>query len=74
MEPTRSGASTSHSELQPNDYYVDSLFRWDGSKLETEVGPASREAATIFSFALQHGELYPADKHYLDQMVMAKQE
>jgi hypothetical protein len=68
----RSGASASHDELQPDDYYVDSLFRWDGSKPETEVAPASREAATIFAFALQHGELYPADKSYLDQMVMAK--
>ena len=68
----RNGASASHSDLQPNDYYVDSLFRWDGTKPETEIAPASREAATIFAFALQHGELYPADKSYLDQMVMAK--
>jgi hypothetical protein len=68
----RGGASASHSDLQPNDYYVDSLFRGDGSKPETEVVPMSREAATIFAFSLQHGELYPADKSYLDQMVMAK--
>jgi hypothetical protein len=72
VDSSRSGASASRSNLQPNDYYVDSLFRWDGSKPETDIGPASREAATIFAFALQHGELYPADKSYLDQMVMAK--
>jgi len=72
VDSTPRGASASHSDLQPNDYYVDSLFRGDGSKLGTEAGPASREAATIFAFALQHGELYPADKSYLDQMVMAK--
>jgi hypothetical protein len=72
VNPTRSESSASHSDLQPNAYYIDSLFRWDGSKPETEVGPASREAATIFAFALQHGELYPGDKSYLVQMVMAK--
>jgi hypothetical protein len=70
--PARSGDAASHSDLESNAYYIDSLFRWDGSKPETEVAPASREAATIFAFALQHGQLSPADKSYLDQMVMAK--
>jgi hypothetical protein len=71
-DSTRNGGSASHSDMQPNAYYVDSLFRGDSSKPETEVAPASREAATIFAFALQHGELSPGDKGYLDQMVMAK--
>jgi hypothetical protein len=69
VESTRGGGS--HGDVQPNAYYVDSLFR-DGSKPETEGGPANREAGTIFAFALQHGELSPGDKGYLDQMVMAK--
>jgi hypothetical protein len=72
VDPTRSGALASHSDLTPNAYYIDSLFRSDGSKPETEVGPASREAATIFAFALHRGELDPGDKSYLDRMVMAK--
>ena len=72
VDPTRSGAPASHSDPTPNAYYIDSLFRPDGSKPESEVGPASREAATIFAFALQRGELHPGDKSYLDQMVMAK--
>jgi hypothetical protein len=72
VDPARNGGSASRGDLQPNAYYIDNLFRGDGSKSESELGPASREAATIFAFALQHGELYPADKSYLDQMVMAK--
>lgn len=69
-DPARSAAS--QSDLQTSNYYVDSLFRSDGSKPETEVAPASREAATVFAFGLQHGKLYPADKSYLDRMVMAR--
>jgi hypothetical protein len=72
VESPRSGVSAPQNNLQPTAYYVDSLFRGDGSKPETEVGAANREAATIFAFALQHGELYPSDKTYLDQMVMAE--
>jgi hypothetical protein len=72
VDPIRGGSSASHNDPTPNAYYIDSLFRSDNPKPETEVGPASREAATIFAFALQHGELYPGDKSYLDQMVMAK--
>lgn len=68
----KTDGSASQSEALPNSYYVDSLFRWDGSKPQTELGSASREAAAIFAFSLQHGELSASDKSYLDQMVMAK--
>jgi hypothetical protein len=69
-EPARTGALSSHGDMQPNNYYVDYLFRGNGTKPEIDVAPSSREAATIFAFALQRGELVPADKVYLNQKVM----
>ena len=67
-----SAAMASRSEAGPNAYYVDSLFRGDGSKPETQGEPGRREAATILALSLQRGELTSADKSYLDQVVMAK--
>ncbi len=66
------GTHASNGGSETNTYFADSLFRSDGSKPESEVGPAGREAAAIFMYGLQHGELSSADKSYLDQLVMAK--
>jgi hypothetical protein len=70
-ESSREGVAAGQGQMAANDYFVDSLFRGDGSKPETEIAPAARQAATVFAFALQHGGLSAEDKTYLEQMVVA---
>jgi hypothetical protein len=70
----RSGSSISSraegSEFGPNAYFVDSLFRSNGARAENGGDLAVRsEAGIILTRALQHGELSPADKDYLAQVV-----
>ncbi|NYF91438.1 hypothetical protein RBB79_17535 [Tunturiibacter empetritectus] len=56
----------------PNPYFVDSLFRTDGSKPEIDNTSVNREAGVIFATALKQGDLSAADKTYLDQLVISK--
>lgn len=58
--------------LDPNAYFVDSLFRSDASKPELTNGPSRMEAGIIFANGLRLGELPAADKSYLDQLVSAQ--
>ena len=60
------------SEASPNAYFIDSLFRTDGSKPEAENASVTREAATIFATSLKQGDLSATDKTYLDQLVMSR--
>jgi hypothetical protein len=53
----------------PNAYFVDSLFRADGTKTDTS---AQTEASVIFAKGLRAGELSAADRTYLSQLVVAK--
>jgi hypothetical protein len=66
------GNVNSQNEAQPNAYFVDSLFRGEGAKMQPNDAQASREAAAILAFALQRGDMPNDDRKYLDQMVMAK--
>jgi hypothetical protein len=71
------GTTASTSQYQtgdagPNAYFIDSLFRTDGSKPEGDNTFATREAATIFATSLKQGDLSPTDKTYLDQLVISK--
>jgi hypothetical protein len=59
-------------EAGPNAYFVDSLFRTDGSKPDVNNAAVSREAAIIFAASLKQGDLSAVDKTYLDQLVMSK--
>jgi hypothetical protein len=59
-------------EADPNAYFIDSLFRTDGSKPEAENASVTREAATIFATSLKQGDLSATDKTYLDQLVMSR--
>jgi hypothetical protein len=63
---------TPQNEAQPNAYFVDSLFRGEDAKAEVNDAKAGREAAAIFAFALQRGDMPDDDRKYLDQVVMAK--
>jgi hypothetical protein len=56
----------------PNAYFIDSLFRTDGSKPAVENDSATREAAIIFATSLKQGDLSATDKTYLDQLVMSR--
>ena len=72
---TAAGTSSKQSESRaagPNDYFVDTLFRSDGAKSETEGASARSEAGIIFANALKQGDMPAQDKTYLDQMVSAR--
>jgi hypothetical protein len=56
----------------PNAYFVDSLFRTNGSKPEMDTASVNREASVIFATSLKQGDLSAPDKTYLDQLVMSK--
>jgi hypothetical protein len=56
----------------PNAYFIDSLFRTDGSKPVVENASTTREAAIIFATSLKQGDLSATDKTYLDQLVMSR--
>jgi hypothetical protein len=60
------------SEAGPNAYFIDSLFRSEGSKPEVENTSVAREAAVIFATSLKQGDLSATDKTYLDQLVMSR--
>ena len=68
---TRSGQSRAQG-LDPNAYFVDSLFRADANKQDIPNVATPAEAATIFAHALAQGEMSAADKPYLDQLVSAR--
>jgi hypothetical protein len=66
------GVQPEGRELDPNAYFVDTLFRSDTAKLDSN-GPSVRdEAGRIFANALRQGELPAADKSYLAQLVAAR--
>jgi len=54
----------------PTAYYVDALFRTE--KPAADVGEARGEAARIMAAGLRSGDLAPADKTYLAQLVAAR--
>jgi hypothetical protein len=60
------------SEANPNAYFIDTLFRTDGSKPEVENTSGTREAGVIFATSLKQGDLSSTDKNYLDQLVVAR--
>ena len=74
--PDKSNAATASqgqvSEAGPNAYFIDSLFRANGSKPEVENISVTREAAIIFATSLKQGALSATDKNYLDELVMSR--
>ncbi len=61
-----------NASLDPNAYFVDSLFRSDASKPEMANGSSRGEAGIIFANGLRQGGLSATDKSYLDQLVSAQ--
>jgi hypothetical protein len=62
----RSGAST----LNPEAYFVDTLFRSDRTNGNDALVEA--EAGRIFSSALRHKQMPPADRAYMEQLISAR--
>lgn len=70
--PGESVPQSGSQAIDPNAYFVDSLFRMDTSKSASADGFAQAEAAVIFANALRQGTLSHSDHAYLDQMVSAR--
>jgi hypothetical protein len=59
-------------ELNPNEYFGDALFRSDNAKPDSNGASVRGEAGRIFANALRQGQVSPADKSYLAQLVASK--
>jgi hypothetical protein len=58
-------------DFDPNEYFVDALFRSDGARPESGGSSVRTEAGRIFGNALRQGEVPAADRSYLDQLISA---
>ncbi len=58
--------------LDPNSYFVDTLFRSDHPVEDRNDAPVKAEVGLIFANALKRGELPARDKIYLIDLVAAK--
>jgi hypothetical protein len=56
----------------PNEYLVDSLFRSENLRADSDPASLNREAAGIFARSLAQENLSPADKNHLAQLVAAR--
>jgi hypothetical protein len=71
---TAAGNAGNKAGLQagPNEYFVDSLFRSENVRADSDPASLNREAAGIFARSLVHENLSPVDKNYLAQLVAAR--
>src|ERR1700733_14331001 len=58
-------------EFDPNEYFVDALFRSDVAKPDSGTSSIRGEAGRILGNALRQGEVPSADKSYLDRLISA---
>jgi hypothetical protein len=66
------GTQTEGREFDPNEYFIDTLFRSETAKPDWNSTSVRGEVGRIFANALRQGDVPPADKSYLDQMVAAR--
>lgn len=64
---TAIAASAPEGSIGPNAYFVDSLFRSD--RPQRAEASVRTEAGLIFARGIQNGDLTPADRSYLSQLV-----
>ena len=67
MDPRADGR-----ELDANEYFVDTLFRSDRVKPESNGASVLGEVGRVFATSLRQGDLPAADKSYLAQLVAAR--
>jgi len=60
--------------VDPNEYFIDTLFRSDHPSPGRYDAPVRAEAARIFAHALRQRNLSAADETYLAELVAAKTE
>jgi len=58
-------------DFDPNEYFVDALFRSNGARPDSGSASIRGEAGRIFGNALRQGEVPAADRSYLDQLIAA---
>jgi hypothetical protein len=68
----RSSALSAAAATDPNEYFIDKLFRSDHSAPTAIDAPARAEATRIFAHALGQGSLPAADQSYLADLVAGK--
>ena len=65
------GVQAEGREFDPNEYFIDTLFRSESAKPDSNSTSVRGEAGRIFANALRQGDI-SADKSYLAQMVAAR--
>jgi hypothetical protein len=68
----RSSALSAAAATDPNEYFIDKLFRSDHSAPTAIDAPARAEATRIFAHALGQGSLPAADQSYLADLVAGR--
>ncbi len=66
------GVQADGRELDSNEYFVDTLFRSDSVKPDSNGAPVLGEVGRIFAKSLRQGDLPAADKSYLAKLVAAR--
>lgn len=69
--PRSGGGRNATSASSPNGYFLNFLFRTDGSTTDTASSSIRTEADTVFAHSLVQGSLNAADRTYLSQLVVA---
>jgi hypothetical protein len=68
--------AASDSRVNPNGYFVDSLFRSTTpatpAPADTTLAPVQSEVGLILAYSLRHGNVSDADKAYVAQLVAAR--
>jgi len=59
-------------DVDPNAYFIDTLFRSDSPNLESNVASVRGEVGRVFANALRQGAIPAADKGYLTQLIVAR--
>jgi hypothetical protein len=65
------GVQVEGREFDPNEYFIDTLFRSESAKPDSNSTSVRGEAGRIFANALRQGDI-SADKSYLTQLVAAR--
>ena len=66
------GVQADGRALEANEYFVDTLFRSDGVKPDSNGAPVLGEVGRIFAKSLRQGDLPAADKSYLAKLVATR--
>jgi hypothetical protein len=66
------GVQSEGREFDPNGYFIDTLFRSESAKPDSNSTSVRGEVGRIFAIALRQRDISPADRTYLAQLVAAR--